>query len=56
MDEALTKFYSESCNENGELYKKSTLINTRCGINRFLSEKNIDIIKDNAFFKLKPNV
>ena len=49
LEEALTKFYSEARNESGDLYKKSTLTNTRYGINRFLSEKNIDIIKDHGF-------
>jgi hypothetical protein len=41
LQEALTKFYSEARNESGDLYKKSTLTNTRYGINRLLSEKNL---------------
>ena len=49
LQEALTKFYSEARNESGDLYKKNTLTNTRYGINRFLSEKKFDIIKDHAF-------
>jgi hypothetical protein len=41
LEEALTKFYSEARNESGDLYKKSTLTNTRYGINRLLSEKKL---------------
>ena len=40
LQEAPTKFYSEARNESGDLYKKSTLTNTRYDINRFVSEKH----------------
>lgn len=50
LDEVLCKFYSEARNEKGDLYKKSTLANTRYGLNRYLNEKKgIDIIKDKMF-------
>ena len=48
LQEALTKFYSEARNESGDLYKKSTLTNTRYASTDFWVN-NIDIIKDHAF-------
>ena len=37
LDKVLCKFYTEVRTENGELYKKSSLISIRHGINRHLS-------------------
>ena len=50
LDNVLSKFYTEARSEKEELYKKTTLKNTRYGIQRYLSDKrNIDIIKDKEF-------
>ncbi|VDI67112.1 Hypothetical predicted protein [Mytilus galloprovincialis] len=52
LDSILSKFYAEARNKNGELYKTTTLKNTRYGINRYLTEKrDIDIMKDPDFMK-----
>ncbi|KAJ8298153.1 hypothetical protein KUTeg_024684 [Tegillarca granosa] len=49
LDEVLSKFYLEARQENGQLYKKSSLFSIRHGINLHLSQFQIDIIKDSEF-------
>lgn len=51
LDVILSKFYTEVRTENGEMYKKSSLISLRHGINRFLgnSVDGKNIIHDNDF-------
>lgn len=49
LDEVLSKFYLEARQENGQLYKKSSLFSIRHGINRHLQQFQIDIINDPEF-------
>jgi hypothetical protein len=45
LNSQLTKFYVEVRQENGEKYKKSSLIAIRNGLNRFLqSNSSFDIV------------
>ena len=55
LDKILTKFYAEIRQENGDFYKKSTLITIRHGINRYLQKANtnVDIINGVDFVKSK---
>jgi hypothetical protein len=50
LDNLLSKFYTEARQENGNLYKKSSLFSLRHGLNRYLSNtSSIDIIHDADF-------
>ncbi|KAK3093105.1 hypothetical protein FSP39_011083 [Pinctada imbricata] len=54
LDNELSRFYVEARKENGELYKKSTLLALRHGISRHMQAcSGIDIINDKAFTKSK---
>ena len=55
LDKVLCKFYTEVRTENGELYKKSSLISIRHGINRHLSNlsEGKDIIHGSDFSESK---
>lgn len=49
LDQILTKFYREARQENGEKYRKSSLMGIRHGLNRHLSLWSIDLIHDLDF-------
>lgn len=49
LDNVLCNFFAESRQKNGELYKKSSLISLRHGLNRHL--ENVDIVKGVEFKK-----
>ncbi|XP_033726677.1 uncharacterized protein LOC117316247 [Pecten maximus] len=52
LDEALANFYLEMRNKNGELYKKSTLLSYRHGIQRHLElTREVNIMKGEQFKK-----
>lgn len=53
LDELLAKFYIEARNEDGDMYKKSTLMSYRHGIQRHLQKTrpNIDIVNGVEFRK-----
>ena len=54
LDSHLTKFYAEARQENGEKYKKSSLIAIRHGLNRFLqSNSTLDIVNGPEFRESK---
>jgi len=54
LNSQLTKFYVEVCQENGEKYKKSSLIAIRHGLNRFLqSNSSFDIVNGQEFKESK---
>ena len=45
----LRKFCAETRKKNGEFYTKASLVGIRFGLQRFLSSRKIDIIKDPEF-------
>jgi hypothetical protein len=45
----LNKFYTEARQENGQMYKKSSMFALRHDLNRYLSCKSIDLIHDTEF-------
>ena len=52
LDELLSKFYCEVRTSDGELYKKSSMMTLRHGINRHLSncrKSPVDIVNDSKF-------
>ena len=49
LNMVLSKFYTEARQENGQMYKKSSMFALRHGLNRYLSCKPIDLIHDPEF-------
>lgn len=51
LDTILARFYAEARQKSGELYKKTSLNSIRHGLNRHLSDLEVDIIKGSDFAK-----
>lgn len=52
LDDLLAKFYMEARTKDGEMYKKSTMLSYRQGLQRYLERhKEINIIKGEEFKK-----
>ena len=53
LAQLLRSFYGEVCQRNGEPYSKSALVNTRAGLNRYLTSpphsRQINLMKDKVF-------
>ncbi|CAC5364871.1 unnamed protein product [Mytilus coruscus] len=57
LDDVLVKFYMETRNKNGDMYKKSTMQSYRQGLQRHLSEtRDIDILRSDNFKKSKKHI
>lgn len=49
LNNIISKFYTEARQENGELYRRSSMFSLRHGLNRYLATKSIDLIHNPAF-------
>ncbi|XP_050390544.1 uncharacterized protein LOC126809802 [Patella vulgata] len=53
LDYTLAKFYTEARQENGELYRKTSLYALRSGISRHMLNHNVDIVNGDNFKESK---
>ncbi|KAK6169117.1 hypothetical protein SNE40_020231 [Patella caerulea] len=53
LDYTLAKFYTEARQENGELYRKTSLYSLRSGISRHMLNHNVDIVNGENFKESK---
>jgi hypothetical protein len=49
LNSIISRFFAEARQENGDLYRRSSMFSIRHGLNRYLATKSIDLIHNPAF-------